>query len=74
MKLQNHFDFVLFCYFREKQPELDMQGPRRDRCVSELVLHWTLLIKDFSVLVSLFSYNLEMCTLCLLYTPSLQDN
>ena len=26
-----------------------MLGPRPDRCVSETVLHWTVLIKDFSV-------------------------
>ena len=41
---------TLFCFhFRAKQPEVDMPGPRRDRCVSKFVLHWTMLIKDFSV-------------------------
>ena len=41
----------LFCFdVRAKQPEVDMPGPRRDRCVSEFVLHGTVLLKNFSVI------------------------
>ena len=41
-----HFFSIIF---HAKQPEVDMPGPRRDRCVSEFELHWTVLKKDFSV-------------------------
>ena len=34
-----------------KQPEVDMLGPRCDRCVPELVLHGTVLIMNFSAYV-----------------------
>ena len=37
----------LFC---ANKPEVDTPGPQRDRCVSEFMLHGTVLIKDFSVL------------------------
>ena len=41
---------TLFCFhFRAKQPEVDMPGPRRYRCVSEFMLHGTVLITKFSV-------------------------
>ena len=52
MKFEGVF-FTLFCFhFRSKQLEVDLPGPRRDHCVSKFVLHWTVLIKDFSVVVT----------------------
>ena len=47
------FSFI----FGMKQPEVDMLGPRCDRCVSETVLHWTVLIKDFSVYASMYVHT-----------------
>ena len=47
----NQKNLTLFCFlFRVKQPEVDMPGPGRDRCVPELMLHGTVLITNFSVL------------------------
>ena len=40
------FSFI----FLVKRPEVDMPGPWHDRCIPELVLHGTVLIKDFSVI------------------------
>ena len=44
-----------------KQSEVDPPGPRGDRCVSEFVLHGTVLIKDFSV----FEQEIEHDNRCL---------
>ena len=45
---------TLFCFlFCANKPKVGTLGPRCDRCVPELFLHWTVLIKDFSVLLSL---------------------
>ena len=38
-----------FVLFSRQTTESRIPGPRRDCCVSEFFLHWTILIKDFSV-------------------------
>ena len=57
----------MFCFhFCVKQPEVDMLGPLRDRCVSEFVLHWTVLMKDFSVfclICNIYMYNIRQYTI-----------
>ena len=47
--MQRKLDF--FCYlFCAKLPEVDMLGPQHDDCVSDSMLHGTVLITNFSVL------------------------
>ena len=48
MKIPPKIDFVCF-HFGVKQPEVNMLDPQRDHCVSEFVLHGTVLITNFSV-------------------------
>ena len=55
---RNFEKYMTLFYFlsRANKLEVDTQGPRRDRCVSDSVLHWTMLIKEFSVLLHI-SYD-----------------
>ena len=53
---------IFFCYLREATRS-QHAGPRRDHCVSEVILHGTVLITNFSVLGTSLFY----CFLFVLY-------
>ena len=42
-------NLAIFFFFPRKATRSRIPGPRRDHCISEFVLHGTVLIKDFSV-------------------------
>ena len=50
-KIRCYPKYSTFCcfFFHVKQPKVDLLGPQRDRCISEFVLHGTVLITNFSV-------------------------
>ena len=51
---------TLICFlFHAKQPEVDMLGPQHDRCVSDSLLHGTVLKTNFGV----FALELESAKL-----------